>query len=283
MVRSLTSLKITTFNLDSNDPMQDILKTLNIHQEQVFAWISTLALNIVLSIIILCTGFWIAKRLSVAVAKLLERRDADKGLITFLSNFTSVLAKVITVFMAISQLGIAMTSFVTILGAAGIAFGVAFGGILSNFAGGILILVIKPFKLKDTIGALAITGEVIEIQMFNTYLKTDDNKVVVLPNGPLINGVITNFTREGRRRIDLIIPVPYRSNLGELQERIKTFVESQSLVLKDPEPALFFSEFDHQSGKLTIHCWVETVHYSAVHRTLSNAIFPWIESVPQSS
>jgi small conductance mechanosensitive channel len=267
----------------SKHPMKDLLKTLNIQQEQVFAWISHLALNIVLSIAILFFGFWLAKRISMAVAALLKRRDAEEGLITFLANFTSVISKVITVFLAISQLGVAMTSFVTILGAVGIAFGVAFGGILSNFAGGVLILVIKPFKLHDTIQALTVTGEVIEIQMFNTYIRTVDNKTLVLPNGPLINGVITNFTREGRRRVDLIVPVPYQANSMELIARIKLLIDENPLIIQDPSPAFYFSEFDGQSGKLNINCWVETANYSTVHRTLSNAIFQWIEPVPQSS
>ena len=263
--------------------MKDLLKTLNVQQDQVFAWISHLALNIVLSITILLFGFWLAKRISLAVAALLKRRDAEEGLVTFLANFTSVISKVITVFLAISQLGVAMTSFVTILGAVGIAFGVAFGGILSNFAGGVLILVIKPFKLHDTIQALTVTGEVVEIQMFNTYVKTVDNKTVVLPNGPLINGVITNFTREGRRRVDLIVTVPYHGNSMELISRIKQEIEGNPLVLKDPSPAYYFSEFEGQSGKLNINCWVDTVNYATVHRTLSNAIFPWIEPVPQNA
>lgn len=263
--------------------MKDLLKLLNIQQDQVFAWITHLAWNIVLSITILFFGFWLAKRISLAVAAILKRREAEEGLITFLSNFTSVVSKVITIFLAISQLGVAMTSFVTILGAVGIAFGIAFGGILSNFAGGVLILVIKPFKLHDTISALTVTGEVMEIQMFNTYIKAVDNKMVVLPNGPLINGVITNFTREGRRRVDVIVPVPYQTNSMELIARIKNAVEEHPLVLKDPVPTFYFSEFDGQSGKLNINCWVQTVNYSVVHRALSNAIFQWIEPVPQSS
>jgi small conductance mechanosensitive channel len=263
--------------------MKDLFKALNIQQDQVFAWTYHLALNIVLSLIILFFGFWLAKRLSFAVAALLKRRNAEEGLVTFLSNFTSIVSKVITVFLAISQLGVAMTSFVTILGAVGIAIGVAFGGILSNFAGGVLILVIKPFKLHDTIQALTVTGEVVEIQMFNTYIRTVDNKTVVLPNGPLINGVIFNFTREGRRRVDIIVPVPYQANSVELISRIKKLIDENPLVLSDPTPTYYFTEFDGQSGKLNVNCWVETNNYVAIHRTLSNEIFPWIEPVPQSS
>jgi small conductance mechanosensitive channel len=263
--------------------MKSFLHTLNIPQDQLFSWISNLAINIVLSLIILVFGFWLAKRISLMVSAVLKRREAEESLVTFLSNFTSIISKVITVFLAISQLGVAMTSFVTILGAVGIAFGVAFGGILSNFAGGVLILIIKPFKLNDTIHALSITGEVKEIQMFNTYIRTVDNKTVVLPNGPLINGVITNFTREGRRRIDLLVPVPYQETSSEFLEKIKTLIDSNAKVLKDPAPALYFTEFNEQSGTLNINIWVETIHFVQVQRELSNAIFPWIQSVPQNS
>lgn len=260
--------------------MKEFLTSLNINQELLFTWASNLALNIVLCILILIFGFWISKRLSKVVGSLLKRRDAEEGLITFLSNFTSIITRVITVFLAISQLGVAMTSFVTLLGAVGIAFGVAFGGILSNFAGGVLILIIKPFKLRDTINALTVTGEVVEIQMFNTFIRSVDNKITILPNGPLVNGVIVNFTREGIRRVDITLPVAYANSEIEVMRRVQEHIDKHPLVLKEPAKAIYFSEFDAQSGKLNINCWVETSNYVQVHRELSNAFFSWIEPLP---
>lgn len=263
--------------------MQEFLQYLNIPKDQLFSWIFNLALNIVLSVVIWLFGFWLSKRISLLVSSILKRRKADEGLIMFLRNFSSFVSKVITIILAISQLGVAMTSFFTILGAVGIAFGVAFGGILSNFAGGVLILIIKPFKLNDTINALTVTGEVKEIQMFNTYIRTVDNKTVVLPNGPLINGVITNFTREGKRRVDLVVPVPYQENSLETLSKIKSLIEAHPKVLKDPIPAYYFTEFKEQSGSLNINIWVDTIDFVSVQRELSNAIFPWIQPVPQIS
>jgi len=261
--------------------MNELFKQLHINQEVFVDAITQLAINILLFVFILFFGFWLSKKFSKLITSLLKQRKAEEGLITFLANFTSIISKVITVFIAISQLGVAMTSFVTILGAAGIAFGVAFGGILGNFAGGVLILVTKPFRLSDTISALNTTGEVLEIQMFNTYVKTVDNKITILPNGPLVNGVIINFTREGKRRVDIQIPVAYSGNLPELIQRINALLASHPLVLKEIDTAIYFSEFDAQFGRLNINCWVETEHYLPVHREISNAVYSWIDPIPQ--
>lgn len=261
--------------------MQELFKQLHINQETFIDVVTHLAVNIVICVFIIIFGFWLSKRLSKLLTSLLKQRNAEEGLITFLANFTSIISKVITVFLAISQLGVAMTSFVTILGAAGIAFGVAFGGILGNFAGGVLILVTKPFRLTDTISALNTTGEVVEIQMFNTYIKTVDNKITILPNGPLVNGVIVNFTREGKRRVDIQLPVAYAGNVVDLIKRIKELVDAQPLVIKEIEPAIYFSEFDAQFGRLNINCWVQTENYIIVNREISNAVYSWIDPIPQ--
>ena len=263
--------------------MKDFSDLLFLDSSVVNEWLTKAAFNIITCILVLIFGFWLSKRLAKVVSLFLKKRNLDQGLITFTVSFTSILSRVMVLLLALTQLGVAMTSFVALLGAVGIAFGVAFGGILTNFAGGVLILVIKPFRIRDTINALNVTGEVMEIQMFNTYIRAVDNKVVVLPNGPLINGVITNFTREGRRRVDLIIPFPYQLNALDLISRIKELIAMNPLILKDPAPAFYFTDFEGQSGKLNINCWVVTENYSLVHRELSNAIFPWIEPIPQNS
>ncbi len=142
----------------------------------ILQYLSHVGINIILAIMILVVGFWLSNRIGKVISGIMKRRRADEGLISFVASFSAISSKVLVVLTAISQLGFAMTSFVTVLGAAGIAVGMAFSGTLSNFAGGILILVIKPFKLHDTITALLVTGEVTEIQIFNTYIKTPDNK-----------------------------------------------------------------------------------------------------------
>ena len=146
--------------------------------------IFSLLTNLILAIVIAVVGFWLTGVLTRLVNRILRKSDTDAGLISFLTSFLSMALKIMVVISAITQLGVEMTSFLTLLGAAGIAVGMAFYGTLSNFAGGIMILVLKPFKVGDDIMALGEQGVVSEIQIFNTYLKTADHKVLVFPNGP---------------------------------------------------------------------------------------------------
>ena len=256
------------------EPLKSIL---GFEYENILHTLSNLGLNIVISVVILIAGFWLANKAGKMVTRLLQKSKTDAGLISFLTNLTVIASKILVVFTAMSQLGIAMTSFVTILGAAGIAIGMAFSGTLSNFAGGILILVINPFKLKDTISALLVTGEVTEIQIFNTYIKTADNKVIILPNGPLINGTIVNFTRMEKRRIDIVMPVKYGLGSEEIVSKIKETLENHPAILKDPKSQVFFTDFEPNFGKLNVICWVKTADHLNVHRELSNTFFEWLE------
>jgi small conductance mechanosensitive channel len=172
-----------------------------------------------------------------------------------------------------------MTSFVTVLGAAGIAIGMAFSGTLSNFAGGILILVVKPFKLHDTITALLVTGEVTDIQIFNTYIKTPDNKTIILPNGPLINGTIINFTKEGKRRVDIIFPIKYGTNISEIINQTNEVINKHPLILKTPETLIYLTDLEMKSAKLNVNCWVNTADYGKVHKELTKEFFQWLEPI----
>lgn len=242
-------------------------------------YLSHIGINIILAVIILVVGFWLSNRIGKLISGLLKRRKADEGLISFVASFSTISSKILVVLTAISQLGFAMTSFVTVLGAAGIAVGMAFSGTLSNFAGGILILVIKPFKLHDTITALLVTGEVTEIQIFNTYIKTPDNKTIILPNGPLVNGTIINFTKEGKRRVDIVFPIKYGADATLIVSKIHEVLSANQRILKDPAPMIYFSELESKSGKLNVNCWVTTPDYSSVHRDLTNEFFKWLEPI----
>lgn len=245
----------------------------------ILQYLSHVGINIILAVIILVVGFWLSNRIGKVISGVLKRRRADEGLISFVASFSAISSKILVVLTAISQLGFAMTSFVTVLGAAGIAVGMAFSGTLSNFAGGILILVIKPFKLHDTITALLVTGEVTEIQIFNTYIKTPDNKTIILPNGPLVNGTIINFTKEGKRRVDILFPIKYGSDTASIISKIHEVLSANQLILKDPAPMIYFSELESKSGKLNVNCWVKTSDYGSVHRDLTNEFFKWLEPI----
>jgi len=181
-------------------------------------WLVLSGTNLLFAILILIIGWWLSKWSGRAVRKLLTKGKTDAGLVTFLSSLVVVITKVLVIVTAITQVGFQMTSFITILGAAGLAIGMAFSGTLSNFAGGVMILLFKPFKVGDTIMAQTQQGKVTEIQIFYTYIFTADNKVAVIPNGPLANNMMVNFTREKKRRIDWDFTIIQGSDYAKASE-----------------------------------------------------------------
>jgi small conductance mechanosensitive channel len=161
-----------------------------------------------------------------------------------------------------------MTSFLTLLGAAGIAVGMAFSGTLSNFAGGIMILVLKPFKVGDDIKALGEQGVVSEIQIFNTYLKTTDNKVLVFPNGPLANGTIVNNTRETTRRIEWTFVFDHSAQITDIQQVVGVALKADKRVLQKPEPIVGVQQLTEAGIEIRVKCWVKNADYGvAFHQT----------------
>ena len=269
--------KITIFGPSKTTIMAKSHEILGYKFVDVVQYLSHIGLNIILALVILIAGFWISNKLGNLVARLMKKQNAEEGLITFVSNLCTIASKVIVVTTAITQLGFEMTSFVTVLGAAGIAVGMAFSGTLSNFAGGILILAIKPFKVGDTITALTFTGEVDQIQIFNTYIITDDNKTIILPNGPLINGTIINSTKEGRRRVEITFPVPYGADMSGIKAKIDQDIKANDRVLLNEGYEVFFTKLEGDSGVLMVTCWVKTVDFELVEKQLNNAFFLWMD------
>lgn len=229
--------------------------------------------NLLITVIIFVVGFWLAKMASKAVRRVLTKSNTDEGLITFLTSLTSMILKVLVVVTGINQLGIQMTSFVAILGAAGLAVGMAFSGTLSNFAGGVMILAFKPFKVGDTIKSLNETGTVKSIQIFNTYLHTSDNVTIILPNGPIANGNITNYTREMQRRIDLQFAIVYGSDLKVVQELLWKIVKEEKRVLAKPAPFIGVGELGPSSVKMIVRVWVKTSDFSDTSLSLNEAVY----------
>lgn len=220
--------------------------------------------NVVLAIVITVVGFWFTGVLTRFVNKMLQKSDTDAGLTSFLSSFLSMALKIMVVISAITQLGVQMTSFLTLLGAAGIAVGMAFSGTLSNFAGGIMILVLKPFKVGDEIKALGEQGTISEIQIFNTYLKTVDNKIVIFPNGPLANGSIVNFTKEKNRRIEWTFILSPEIQFSTVQALIIPLLSADKRVLAKPEPFVGIQQITENGLELKVRCWAKTADYGGV-------------------
>ena len=241
--------------------------------EDLVHYVSDVAINLVLSVIIVIVGFWLTKRLGNLVRRVLVKSKTDESLVSFLSNLTVISCKILFVLSAMAQLGIAMTSFVTILGAAGIAIGLAFSGTLSNIAGGIMILVLKPFKINDVIVSQTIQGRVTDILIFNTYILTDDNKVIILPNGPLVNGNIVNFTKENKRKIVLLVPICYGEDIELIRKEISKLLVNNLKVLKDTEPLIQLAAINETNASISISIWVKSSEFAKLSLTLNELIY----------
>lgn len=190
------------------------------------------------AVLVLLVGLWLIKRIAIFSQKAFEKRDLDVSLRTFLRSLISIGLKIILIVTVAGMLGIGTASFVTILGAAGLAVGLALQGSLSNFAGGVLILIFKPYKVGDTIEAQGQTGEVKEIQIFNTLMLTADHRTVILPNGALSNGTIVNYTRHGNIRADIPIVVSADNDLEKVKSVINKTLLLNNKVLKEPSPII---------------------------------------------
>lgn len=229
------------------------------------------------AIAVLIIGLWVIKAITKAFGRLMDSRNADASLKPFLKGIVSSLLKVMLVISVLGMLGIEMTSFIAILGAAGLAVGMALSGTLQNFAGGVMLLIFKPFKVGDVITAQGYTGKVAEIQIFNTILKTPDNKTIIIPNGGLSNGSMTNFSTEPTRRVDWTIGIGYGDDATKAEEVIRRLCNEDERILKDPELFIALSELADSSVNFTVRAWVNSADYWAVYFNLNKRVYESFE------
>ncbi len=256
-----------------NSPISNIEKIFNYKPAEINQLLIKWGTNLLITIIIFVVGFWLAKMAARTVRKVLQKSNTDEGLVTFLTSLTSMVLKVLVVVTGINQLGIEMTSFVAILGAAGLAVGMAFSGTLSNFAGGVMILAFKPFKVGDTIKALTETGTVKEILIFNTYLHTADNKVIILPNGPVANGNIVNFTREQVRRADFSIGIDYGNDLKLVKDILHKIIAEEPRIIEEPAPFVGVGDLGVGTVQMIVRVWVKTDDHASVTFFINEKIY----------
>ncbi len=241
--------------------------------EEIEKWALKIGTDLLLSIVILVAGFWLANLASKTIRRVLKRSNTDESLVTFLSSLTSTALKLLVVVTSITQFGIQMTSFVALLGAAGLAIGMAFSGTLSNFAGGVMILVFKPFKVGDTILAQTAQGVVKEIQIFNTHIYTPDNKVVILPNGPIANGNITNLTKAENRRVDLIFHLAYGENFEEVKSILMNLFSEDERILQNPVPFVGIGALTITSLEIHARVWTHKDNHSPVFYAMNEKVY----------
>jgi len=238
---------------------EGVQKTIAVEHSRISTFIDTV-LNLIAeytpkvisSLIVLLIGMWIIRRVAKIAEKTMAKRNLDVSLRTFLKSLLSIGLKIILIVTVAGMIGIGTASFVTILGAAGLAVGLALQGSLSNFAGGVLILIFKPFKVGDTVEAGGQTGEVKEIQIFNTILLTADHKTVILPNGPLSNGTIVNISRYGDLRLEITLTVSSDNDLNKVKEVIAGVLKQNEKVLLSPEPGIFIGKIIDGAANITV-------------------------------
>lgn len=222
-------------------------------------------LKIAMAIVILIIGLWLIKKIVKIIKNTMIKGNMETSLQNFLSDLIHWGLKAILLITVLSQLGIATSSFIAILGAAGLAVGLALQGSLANFAGGALILIFKPFKVGDLIEAQGQLGEVKEIQIFVTKLLTPGNKVAIIPNGILSNGTLKNYTQEGKLRVDLTIGISYDSDIKKAKAILEATLASHSKVLENPAPAVTVLELADSAVNLAVRPWAAPQHYWDVY------------------
>jgi len=228
--------------------------------------------KLLLAIITLLIGLWLIRVLVRGIDRAMDSAGLEATLQRFLVSFSSVALKAVLFVSVIQMLGVETTSLIAMVGAAGLAVGLALQGSLANFAGGVLILFFKPFKLGDVIEAQGFVGVVNEIQIFNTILLTLDNQRVVIPNGMLSNDCIKNVFVEDTRRVDLTFGVSYSDEIPKVREVLKGVISEFDQILAEPEPDIFVSEHGDSSVNFLVRVWVKSEDYWPVH-------FGLIESV----
>ncbi len=247
--------------------------------EEIYNWlvsnsdlVTHYGINIIFAIIIFILGNKVAKYCAKFVEKAFKKKKIDKAVAGFVSSIVYTLVLAAAVLMALSQIGIETTSFIAILGAAGLAIGLALQGSLSNFASGVLIIILKPFRAGDYIEAGGQSGSVAKIEIFATELKTPDNKIVIIPNSSIMSGAIINYSREVTRRIDLVIGVSYDADLKETKRVLTSVLESNDKILTEPGYTIAVSELADSSVNFVVRPWVNTADYWPVYFDLLETI-----------
>ncbi len=232
-----------------------------------------IGVKLAISIAVIVIGFWVANKLSKTVRNVLTKKETDASLVGFLSSLTSTGLKILVLVTAITQLGVEMTSFIAILGAAGFAIGMAFSGTLANFAGGVMILFFKPFKIGDYVNMQGEEGTVEEVLIFNTILSTIDNKIVILANGAVANGTIVNYTKAENRRVDWSFGIAYGDDLQVAKELLNKFIAEDTRILKSPAPFVGLGELGDSSVNLATRAWVNHSDYWDVHFDMNERVY----------
>jgi len=245
---------------------------MQINTEQVLNVVLDYGIRIVAALVIFIVGKWIAKWIAATVRKAMERHKTDPVLVSFLSNMLYYLLIVVVVIAAIGRLGVQTTSLVAVLGAAGLAVGLALQGSLSNFAAGVLIILFRPFKIGDFVEVGGTAGIIEEIGILTTHMRTPDNKAIIVPNSNVMGQNITNFSAKDTRRVDLVFGISYGDDVVKAKAVLTDVVNSHPLVLKDPAPTIGVVALADSSVNFAVRPWVKASDYWTVYFDLHEQV-----------
>jgi small conductance mechanosensitive channel len=245
---------------------------MKINPEAVWVWITAYSVNIIGAILIFIVGKWLARRITNLLSKLLKKNNVEPTLVNFLTSLFYYTLLVLVVVAAAGRLGINTTSFLTIIGAAGLAVGLALKDSLSNFAAGVMLVLFRPFAIGDVVSTAGITAKVEKITIFNTLFCSPDNQLIIVPNNKIISDIITNINAKDTRRIDLVVGISYSDDMAQTRNILKGIAEADSRILTDPAPTIAVAELADSSVNLVFRPWVKTGDYWDVRFDLTEKI-----------
>lgn len=266
-----TTAKVTTTIASKLASMSDM--SMQQLVEVATKGIITVAIKIVIALAIFLVGRWIIRRVKSALRRFMERRDVDLSLRSFLISMVNISMMIFLILIIVGVLGIDTSSFIALFASAGLAIGLALSGTLQNFAGGVIVLFIKPFRVGDFIEADGQTGTVKEIQLFHTVLSTPDNKIIMLPNGGVAAGIINNYSREDHRRVDWTFGIAYGDNYDTAKKVIEAMLAADARVQTDPAPFVALHSLGASSVNIVVRAWVGTSDYWSVYFDMNERVY----------
>ena len=239
----------------------------------VIKWVLNLSARVLIALAIFFIGRWIIRYLRKLLRRMMERRAVEASLKSFLLNLVSITLTLFLIIVIIGILGIDTTSFVAIFASAGLAIGMALSGTLQNFAGGVMILIFKPFRVGDFIEAQGQTGTVKEIQLFNTVINTTDNKTIMIPNGGISTGIINNYSKESIRRVEWTFGIGYGDDYDLAKATIASMLDQDARVLKDPAYFIAVSSLGDSSVNIVVRAWTSTGDFWSVFFDMNEKVY----------
>lgn len=267
------SLAVAAKDLDKAIAQAEGLDKLSLVTQQLIDSGIQVGGHILKAVIVFVVGRFLISMLKRLTSRLLDKRNVDVSIKTFVKSLVNILLTILLIISVVGALGVETTSFAALLASAGVAIGMALSGNLQNFAGGLVILLFKPYKVGDWIESQGVAGTVKEIQIFHTILTTADNKLIFIPNGALSSGVVVNYSNQKTRRVEWIVGVDYGEDYAKVEQVVRDILAADKRILSDPAPFVALHALDASSVNVVVRVWVDSPNYWDVYFDINQAIY----------